>query len=178
MESRGFQGMTKKLLLLRHGKSDWPANLNSEDRERPLASRGRRAARRIGRFLTAVDSKPDAVITSAAVRARTTVELAAEAGDWKCPIQVSETLYEAAPQDVLAEIRSQPSAPRILLVAGHEPTWSELLSLLIGGGDIKIVTASVARVELPINSWGEADFGHAILDWLVTPKLLERAGFL
>ena len=37
------------LYLLRHGKSDWEA-LSGSDHDRPLAPRGRRAARRVGRL--------------------------------------------------------------------------------------------------------------------------------
>jgi len=39
---------TRRLILLRHAKSDWP---DVPDRDRPLAKRGRRDAPRIGRWL-------------------------------------------------------------------------------------------------------------------------------
>ena len=57
---------TRMLLLLRHGKSDWSSNV--DDRERPLAKRGRKAAQAIGRFLTEAGEAPDAVVASPARR--------------------------------------------------------------------------------------------------------------
>ena len=70
----------KTLLVMRHAKSDWGAPLG-DDHERPLADRGVKAARRMGCFLTDSGSVPQLVISSTAVRARTTAELAAEPGE-------------------------------------------------------------------------------------------------
>ena len=77
----------RQLLVLRHGKSDWDADYRG-DHERPLASRGRRAAAAVGRFLAAAGPMPDRVLSSSAVRALSTVRLAAEAGRWPPPIRV------------------------------------------------------------------------------------------
>ena len=52
--------MSQTLLLLRHAKSDWPTGV--PDRERPLARRGEKAAKAVGRFLAANDLVPDQVI--------------------------------------------------------------------------------------------------------------------
>ena len=78
----------KRIFLLRHGKSDWNAPY-STDHERPLKGRGVRAARTIGRFLAETDEEPDVIVSSSAVRALSTAELAAEAGSWRCEIRVA-----------------------------------------------------------------------------------------
>ena len=46
----------KTLILLRHGKSDWKDD-ELVDHERPLAKRGRKAARAVGRFLRLAEQK-------------------------------------------------------------------------------------------------------------------------
>jgi phosphohistidine phosphatase len=163
------------LLLLRHAKSDWDA-ADGEDFDRPLARRGKKAAALVGRFLRAVDCVPDAVLTSSAVRARTTVELAAAAGGWDCPIGDSRRLYEASPEGVIEEIRRVEGSPARLLVVGHEPTWSALVSLLIGGGTVRLPTAALAAIEVEAASWAALTPGSGQLAWLVTPKLVEAAG--
>jgi len=165
----------KKLFLLRHAKSDWQAAYDS-DHERPLAKRGVRAARLMGRFLTAIGEPPEAIVTSSARRARTTVELAAKAGKWRCPIRVTRNLYDAGPEAVLHEIAGEADVHESLLVAGHQPTFSEVASLLVGGGHVAMVTAALVRIDLEIDHWSELDAGDGILAWSVTPKLLERAG--
>lgn len=163
----------KRILLLRHGKSDWSAAFD-RDHERPLAERGRRAAATIGRFLTAIGAAPEAVITSTAVRARTTVELAAEAGGWSCPVIESGRLYESSPETVLAVLREAPAAAANALLAGHEPVWSATAGRLIGGASLKMVTAAVACIDVPASSWEEVGFGDGTLLWLVNPKPLQR----
>lgn len=165
----------KRVYLLRHAKSDWSSDYGT-DHERPLSERGRRAAATVGRFLAALDQAPEAVVTSTAVRARTTVEIASTAGGWDSPVAEEGNLYGGSPEDVLAVIRTAPTNADRLLLAGHEPTWSASVSLLAGGGGVRLVTASLARVDLPVDRWEQADFGMGTLLWLVTPKLLQRFG--
>lgn len=163
----------KRILLLRHAKSDWSAP-HGGDHERPLNERGRRAAATIGRYLSAIGQAPDGVVTSSAVRARTTVELAAAAGDWDCEVTETGRLYESSPEAVLAVIHEVPERVSRLLLAGHEPVWSATASRLIGGGRLKMVTAAVACIDLPAPDWRSVGFGDGILRWLVTPKPLQR----
>jgi phosphohistidine phosphatase len=160
-----------RLMVLRHAKSDWGAPFAS-DAQRPLAPRGERAARSVGRFLAATGRVPDAVITSPAVRARTTVELAAEAGEWSCPVRVSETLYGGSVAAILDEVRQQPVAHARVLIAGHEPTWSTLVATLIGGGEVRMPTAAVACIGFEQEAWTAIASGAGTLRWLVPPRLL------
>jgi len=164
--------MSRFLLLLRHGKSDWSAPFG-HDHERPLAARGRRAARRVGRFLTAAGWPPDRILTSPAVRARTTVELAAEAGGWSCPRRSAQALYDGGVAGVLDEVGAEASEAERLLLAGHQPTWSELVSRLAGGAEVRLPTAAVACLRFETESWAAVGDRSGELVWLVTPKLLE-----
>lgn len=159
------------LYLLRHGKSDWEAPSGS-DHDRPLAPRGRRAARRVGRFLRDLGQEPSSVVTSTALRARTTAELAAAAGSWNCSIRSSGDLYLSAAAALLSEARSEAGGTERLMLVGHEPTWSQAVGLFSGGGRVRMVTAALARLDFPGNDWSRIDFGLATLAWLITPKLL------
>ena len=112
----------RTLLVMRHAKSDWGATFSS-DHERPLAQRGIKAARRIGRFLTEVGTAPDLILSSTATRALTTAELAAEAGEWRCEIRTTSDLYASDPERVLDVVGEIEDDVERLLIAGHEPTW-------------------------------------------------------
>jgi phosphohistidine phosphatase len=162
----------RTLLLMRHAKSDWGATFES-DHERPLARRGTKAARRMGRFLAASGTVPDLVLSSTAVRALTTVELAAEAGRWDCEIIASDDLYASPPERVLHTIGSIEDGIGCLLIAGHEPTWSTLVSWLIGGGRVRMPTAAVACLDLPHGDWIDLAPASCELRWFVTPKMLK-----
>jgi len=166
----------KTLLLFRHAKSDWGAE-HETDHERPLAPRGKDAARRMGVLLERLGSVPELALTSSAVRARRTVELAAKAGRWKTEVVVSSELYGASPGEVLDVIRRCADEVSSLLLAGHEPTWSALVAALVGGATLKFPTAAVACIRIPSDSWRAVEFGSGELAWFVPPKLLARIGW-
>lgn len=156
----------KILHLLRHAKSDWPAGV--ADADRPLKPRGRRAAAEVGRFLAA--SPPDLVLASTAVRARDTARLAAEGGGWTCPVEPARELYEASPESVLSVVRRQPPGVATLLLVGHEPTWSELVARLVGGGRVRMRTATLATIRFEVDAWTEVAFGTGELEGVWTPR--------
>ncbi len=160
----------KSLMLLRHGKSNWDVDY-AGDHERPLAPRGVKAARDIGAFLTTIDFVPDLVLSSTAVRARTTFERAKESGEWACQSELKPELYEANSQSVLylcSEIDD--SFERVLLV-GHEPTWSHTVSVLTGA-NVRYPTACLTRIDLMINNWSNIRQGSGELQWFLPPRLL------
>jgi phosphohistidine phosphatase len=159
------------LILLRHGKSDWQADYG-DDRSRPLAQRGRKAAKRMGRFLARAGQVPDAAITSPAVRAEDTLRLAMEGGGWTCPVRMAPALYGGGVPGLLGEVRKEPATTDVLLAVGHEPTWSEAVAALIGGGEIRFPTGALARVDLDVDGWDEIGPGTGVLAWTIGPRLL------
>jgi len=165
----------KTILVLRHGKSSWESGSDS-DHERPLAERGREAAEIVGRLLAGIGQVPDRVLTSSAVRARETIELAAHAGGWSCPVKVVSDFYGASTSTVLARLREEDDDASSVLLAGHEPTWSSLVSELVGGGALRFPTAGLARVDLPIDGWRELQAGRGMLVWFVVPRLIKAMG--
>jgi len=161
----------KTLILFRHGKSDWDAG-ESSDHDRPLAKRGRKAAKAMGKFLALAGQVPDAAVTSSAVRARSSLEIAMDAGGWNCPVRVARSLYEAAPLTLLKEVCAEPAGTQRLLLTGHEPALSEFASLLIGGGELEVPTACMIRIDLEGESWAGVAYGSGSLIWVVPPRLL------
>jgi phosphohistidine phosphatase len=165
--------MGMEIGLLRHGKSDWHSSAES-DHDRPLAKRGVEGARLVGGFLQQIGRIPDRVYSSSAVRARTTAELAAEEGEWRCGLEVTRELYATEPERVFEFLRELETDLRRVLLVGHNPTWEEFLAALLGGGRFRLVTASLAWVEVDCDSWAECRPGVGVLAWLVTPKILGK----
>lgn len=160
----------RSLILFRHAKSDWSADYGEEDSLRPLATRGEKAARTMGCFLANARQVPDSVITSPAERARTTIDLAARAGGWSCPIRTAPGLYGDV-ESVLAEISGEENQTALLLMVGHMPSLFEALSSLIGGANLQVPTASMTRVDLQIDRWRDIRPGTGSLIWHVVPRL-------
>ena len=159
------------LILLRHAKSDWTTG--DDDRRRPLATRGRRAAAVLGKFLSHVAHVPDLAITSPAERAVSTLRLAMDAGDWSCPVREVAALYDGGVDDLIRELRSIDGSVSVLLAVGHEPTWSDAVSMLTGGSEVRMPTAAAARIDFDHITWPQVGAGAGLLSWLVTPRLLQ-----
>ncbi|HVS64926.1 MAG TPA: histidine phosphatase family protein [Thermoanaerobaculia bacterium] len=159
----------RELYILRHGKSDWETT--ERDHDRPLKTRGVEAARTIGRLLQAAGCEPDRVITSSAVRSRTTAELAAQAGGFGCGVAIDPRLYDASLDTWLGVVRATDDGVVRLLVAGHEPTCSEAIEHLTGAA-VEFPTAALARLDIE-SSWQRLNPRSTRLAWLVTPKLIQ-----
>ena len=143
-------GEMKTLLVMRHAKSDGDASYGG-DHERPLNRRGIDAARHVGRHLGEEGLTPDLVISSTAVRARTSAELAVEAGGWECELRLEPGFYGASVESVVGIIAGVAAASR-LMVVGHQPTWGSLVAHLTGES-IEVRTATTAVIALPIEAW-------------------------
>lgn len=161
----------KRLVLLRHGKSDWDAPAGS-DHERPLAKRGVRSARAIGRALARAGEVPDLVLSSTAVRARTTAELAAGAGGWRCELRTAPVLYGASPGDVIRLARDQDDALDAVMLVGHEPTWSAVATLLTGGARVQVKTGTVVALDVEAAAWDGVAPGRAAIAYVLQPRML------
>jgi phosphohistidine phosphatase len=165
----------KILLLLRHGKSDWTADL--ADHDRPLAPRGRDAAGRIGRFLADLGQVPERVVSSTAVRARDTAKRAAKVGEWVPEIETTDEFYGIDPDRLLAWIHGVEEPAGSLLLVGHQPTWSMFAEGLIGGGNLRFPTAALARINLHVERWADVYPGCGELVWYQIPRVLKRIGW-
>jgi phosphohistidine phosphatase len=144
---------------MRHAKSDWAADYES-DHDRPLNPRGVEAAGQMGRLLTDLGQIPDMVISSTALRARSTAELTARAGGWGLDVILEPKFYGTGPETVLEIVRRVDGAGRLLIV-GHQPTWGMIVRALTGE-PVEMKTATVALVELPVDSWSDVAAGTLV----------------
>ena len=92
-------------------------------------------------------------------------------------METTDALYDTDAASVLEEIRSLPNSATIVLLAGHEPTWSELASFLGGGGNLRFPTALLARIDLEVPEWHAVTFGRGELVWLLQPKFFTKGKF-
>ncbi len=165
--------MTLRLFLMRHGKSDWSAG-SGRDHERPLAQRGIQAVLRMGQCLSTGEQLPELIVSSTAVRARSTADLLVQGAQTSIPIEMSDAFYESTPERVLADIKKRKDDVSSLMIVGHEPTWSSLASQLIGGGELAFPTGAIARIDFDCERWTQVAKGRGVLKWLLQPKLFRH----
>ncbi|MGE0665029.1 MAG: histidine phosphatase family protein [Sphingomonadales bacterium] len=159
----------KRLLLLRHGKSDW-ANPDQPDNERPLNPRGQRAAALMGAYLRQRGLTPDLIISSPAVRTRETAHRVLAALQAEVPLEFRSELYLAEPKTIAEVVRSAPEGVSTLLVIGHNPGM-QLAALNMSAGDPagrrdeiedKFPTAALAVIEFDAADWSKAKAGDLV----------------
>jgi phosphohistidine phosphatase len=171
---------TRRLILLRHAKSDWP---DVPDLDRPLAKRGRRDAPRIGRWLHEHGYQPDVVVCSAARRTRQTWDLVAPELGGSPAVRFEPRAYAASAMTLLYLVQELPSRYRTALLIAHNPGLSELAGGLAGPPEsdrpagnglrpgISLPTAGVAVVEFA-GDWPVLAPGQArLLDHVVPADL-------
>jgi phosphohistidine phosphatase len=160
--------MTRELLLLRHGKSDWDTGV--DDFHRPLKDRGKRGAQRIGVWLAQQNILPDLIVASPAERALVTAQKTCKAmGNSDEGIQRDKRIYAAAIDELLAVLADCPQdAGRVMLV-GHNPGLEELLVWLASEtvpepeDGKRLPTATLARLQMPAD-WRALVAGCARLE--------------
>jgi phosphohistidine phosphatase len=127
-----------KLFVLRHGIAVNPGEAGlakgAKDAERPLAGHGKKRLRRIAEAMRALDLKFDLILSSPLLRARQTAEIISETlVPQRHPILTDDLRPEGKPSLLLQEIQTLYSRRRQILIVGHEPYLSQLISQLISG---------------------------------------------
>jgi phosphohistidine phosphatase len=163
--------MSRELLLLRHGKSDWDVDV--DDFHRPLKERGKRGAQRVGIWLLKQDLIPDLVVSSPAERALTTAEKCCKTMGMNAnAIEQDRKIYDASPSGLLEVLANCPPEAKRVMLVGHNPGMEQLLCELADPPpetpeDGKLMpTATLARLSMP-DEWSELGHGVAKLLQLV-----------
>ena len=160
----------KRVWLLRHAKSSWD-DPGLVDHDRPLAPRGRQAAKRMARWATDNGVQPDLVLCSTALRARSTLDLILDA--LGAPeVQIEDGLYHASAADLLERLRTVPTDIADVLVIGHNPSLHELTGILAPPGPDAFPTGALAALRLAIDAWTDMRQGCGQLEALVVPRSL------
>jgi phosphohistidine phosphatase len=162
-----------RLYLLRHAKSSWE-DPGLADRARPLAPRGRAAAKKLARHLRAEGIRPELVLCSSAVRARQTLEGLADAlGD--AEVIVEDALYAADADQMLERLRRVPDRVGSVMLIAHNPGLQDLaIDLASSGQDLerlreKFPTGALATIRLT-GSWRDLVPGTGTIESLVVPR--------
>jgi phosphohistidine phosphatase len=142
----------KTLFLIRHAKSSWDEP-QLADNERPLNDRGRRDARKMSMIVAKRHVRPDAILSSPAVRARTTAETFAGAlGFAVREVALLDCLYAASASAVLDVVQSLSDRVKTAMVFGHNPGFTDLANRLSPGiGEMP--TCAVLELAFGTKSW-------------------------
>ncbi len=160
-----------EIYILRHGiavERGTPGY--KRDGDRPLTEEGVEKMRQIAKAMREMDLQFDVIFSSPYVRAKATADIVAETlGE---NVTLTDSLPpEADPAELIDEINGE--KPQRVLLVGHEPDLSALISTLICGkrnADIELKKGGLAKLTAETLTYGKC----ATLNWLLTPKQLRQ----
>lgn len=162
--------MERRLIIMRHGKSSWQSEAQT-DHERPLNERGKRDVPRVARHLTNLDWQPQHIVSSDAQRTRETSVLLLAAWEDGIEVEFESKLYLAgfdALQNVLLAVSDEIET---LLFVGHNPGCEEIVYRL-SDMSVEMKTATSALMSAECDSWADLDDAHWKLHEVVYPREL------
>ncbi len=167
----------KKLLLMRHAKSDWN-NPGLKDHDRPLNDRGKNDAPRMGKFLRQTDNIPELILASSARRVKETVEGVSSEWEHQPEVVFLDELYSGSYRGYFEIIQNHSKPVDSIMVIGHNPTMEDTAAALSCGSNTSSVlifpTAAIACYEVPATGWSRLKRSSGELKWFMIPKLLKK----
>lgn len=155
----------KKLLLIRHAKAD---SHDMNDFDRPLTERGTHDAAFIADKLNKAELIPEYVLTSPALRTRSTAEIFAKVLNIS-HIGENKHIYEANTHQLLKAINKLPDEYSFVALVGHNPGISQILYELTGEAR-DMPTCAVALIGFDFDEWEMIHTDTGNLAWYDSPK--------
>jgi phosphohistidine phosphatase len=160
----------KTLYIVRHAQAAIQQQ-GTGDFERILTADGRQEALNVGKRLFEAGISPNCIVTSSAFRTLTTARiLAGETGYPSNRIRVDMRLYNAALTFINTVVEDTNDTIQSLMIVGHNPGMHEYCNYLLDSGVPEFPPASVAVIELPIDSWMNLEKGTGKLILLDQPE--------
>ncbi|MEO7300680.1 MAG: phosphohistidine phosphatase SixA [Verrucomicrobiota bacterium] len=161
------------IYILRHAKAGETSPRFRDDRKRPLTPGGEKEMVRVAKGMRAMKLRFGLILSSPFVRAKQTAEIVAEVFKSN-KLQLSRNLASGADaRNLIAELNHDYSSLKNILLVGHEPDLSKLISRLSAGDEkISLHFKKAGLCKLTVE---KLRFGRcATLEWLLSPGQLER----
>ena len=163
------------LYVLRHGVAEDRGSAGcANDGERPLTAKGARRMARQVRGLRSLEVSIDVVVTSPLVRAVQTAEVVHEGLAVTGRLVTSNALAPGgSPSQLVSHLATGYSSADDVMVVGHEPYLSSLISVLTTGDPepvVRLRKGALCKLRLPAPKYGRCGW----IEWSMTPKQMVR----
>ncbi len=161
------------LLILRHGEAGSRIPVASKDSERALTATGHRDVEEVAGSLKALKLEIDLIVSSPLTRSLETAQVVAKELDKSKDLEVWDELKPEGDRAALYEHLATLNQESSVLMVGHEPYLSFLVSDLISGNTrSRIVLKKAGMAKVSINSLTPKASGE--LRWLLTPRQIKK----
>jgi len=158
----------KKLFIIRHAKSSWKdSSLN--DFDRPLNKRGVLNAPFMGIKLKEKNALPDIIISSPALRAKSTAEIIAKKVKYDKKIVYKRDIYEVGESAVHKILTNLDNENSVVFLFGHNPDLNMLAENYVNF-DENIPTCGIVEIEFNCKRWKDISAKNAKLISFDYPK--------
>ncbi len=167
-----------EIYILRHAIAEMRDPLDSRpDSERALTPEGAEKMERIARGMKTLGLAFDLVLSSPFLRAKQTAEIVVRTFRIKKNLlRFSPGLAAgSAPAKLVKDLKRVGPKVKSVLLVGHEPDLSELISQLLSGDSalgIRLKKGGLCKLTSDSLPFGRG----AVLEWLLTPRQLVRLG--
>ncbi|MEK6658533.1 MAG: histidine phosphatase family protein [Campylobacterota bacterium] len=158
----------KKLYIIRHAKSSRKDEVIN-DFDRPLNKRGKQNAPFMGKRLKENGIMPDIIVSSPALRAKTTAKLIAKEIKYAKDILFNQDIYESSPSTLHEILTKIDDKCGILFLVGHNPSLNMLAEYYVDFSQ-NIPTSGVVEIEFDCDKWADISAKNAKLISFDYPK--------
>lgn len=143
----------KTLYIIRHAKSDWN-DPSLSDFQRPLNKRGQKNAPFMGEMLAHNNIHPDLIVSSPAVRAKTTAQEIAHKVEYESKkIIYEDELYMGGVDEIEGILKKIPDSTHTVFLIAHNPGLTHFAEYVSGYAIDNIPTCGIFCVRLKDNTW-------------------------
>jgi len=162
-----------KLYILRHGEAaDHGDPRYKNDADRPLTPKGTQRTKALAHALRQMDITFDLIFSSPLVRARETAEIVERGLRLHGRLELTEHLAPSGDVEKLVhQLNKARPAPESILLVGHEPYLSSLISLLCtGSSHLSLTLKKGGLCRMEVESLRAARCAN--LEWLLAPRVI------
>jgi phosphohistidine phosphatase len=154
--------------ILRHGKAG-EAGPGTSDTDRMLTEKGRKEIASAGRWIVSQGIRFDLIAASPLTRAQETAAIIANALGHKAGPVTWKVLAPGGNPDMVCHVVGRHKDTRAILLVGHEPLLSTLISRIISGKDTAAIGLSKGSLA-KIREFTCSTDPSGELHWLLTAK--------
>ena len=169
----------KTIFLLRHAKSKW-GDPNISDFDRPLADRGIKSAKKIGKYLKKKNYTPNVVYCSSALRAKQTCECINRIIKKKKNIIYKKDLYMSDSGTFIKFLKNTKDKYNSAMIISHNPGIENFAIEMIQNKDNEIYdninakypTGGLVIIKLKNSNWSKLKFESGEVCEFIKPREL------
>ncbi len=159
----------KRLILIRHAKSNWNQPLVS-DHDRIINDIGKSDAKLIGKYLYQAHYTVSHMISSSAIRTLQTAKIISKEIKFEDSIETQSLIYNSAAEKILNLIYNINNKFECVILVGHNPTITELANHISNIKIDNIPTSGTMIIDFECQ-WKQISNNGKLIDFITPDKL-------